>query len=129
MKMIDAAALAQMRRGALLVNTARGELIDEAALAEALRSGHVAAAALDVHWNEPYQRDAGPLACAPNLYCCAHQAWYSPESRAEMRRKGAETALRALEIVMRDGGGTTTLRNVVNAAHLLNSRLAQPAQM
>lgn len=110
-KMVDAAAFAAMREGALFVNTARGELVDEAALDAALRSGRVAAAALDVHWDEPYARGAGPLGSSPNLYCCPHQAWYSPESRAEMRRKGAEAARRAIE-------GAEPLRNVVNAAHL-----------
>ena len=64
------------------------------ALADALRSGRVAAAALDVHCKEPFARDEGALAGAPNLYCTPHNAWYSPESRHEMRRKGAEAALR-----------------------------------
>ena len=54
---IGAMAFGAMRAGALLVNTARGELIDEAALATALRSGQLAAAALDVHCREPYVRD------------------------------------------------------------------------
>ena len=53
---IGAMAFGAMRAGALLVNTARGELIDEAALATALRSGQLAAAALDVHCREPYVR-------------------------------------------------------------------------
>ena len=53
---IGARALDVMRAGALLVNTARGELIDEALLAAALRSGRLAAAALDVHCHEPYVR-------------------------------------------------------------------------
>ena len=115
--LINATTLSRMRRGALLVNTARGELIDEEALAAALRSGHFAAAALDVHRNEPYDRSVGPLASAPNLFCCAHQAWYSPEARTEMRRKGAEAARRVVE-------GVTPLRNVVNAALLVGDRNA-----
>ena len=105
-----------MRAGALLVNTARGELVDEAALAAALCSGRLAAAALDVHCHEPYVRGEGPLADAPNLYCTPHSAWYSPESRAEMRRKGAEAALRALAQPAQLAGAALgeVLRNVVN---------------
>ena len=126
--MIDAAALRQMRRGALLVNTARGELCDEAALCEALKSGQLAAAALDVHWNEPYRRGEGLLADAPNLYCCPHQAWFSPESRAEMRRKGAEAAGRALAADVRNvaaGQLRHSLRNVVNSALLDEAAMGQ----
>ena len=111
--MMGAKEFGAMRQGTLLVNTARGELIDEAALADALRSGRVAAAALDVHVKEPFARDEGALAGAPNLYCTPHNAWYSPESRHEMRRKGAEAALRALK------EPTKSLRNVVNREELL----------
>ena len=58
----------------------------------------------------------GPLADAPNLYCTPHSAWYSPESRAEMRRKGAEAALRALAQPAQLAGAALgeVLRNVVN---------------
>ena len=106
--------IATLPRGAFLVNTARGELIDETALAAALRSGHLAAAALDVHRAEPYHRgnaaQSGALAHAPNLFCTPHNAWYAPESRAEMRRKGAEAARKAIL--------SAEFRNVVNVAHL-----------
>ena len=51
--MIDAAALAAMKKGVVVVNVARGEIIDEAALVAALRSGHVSAAGLDVTEPEP----------------------------------------------------------------------------
>ncbi|MDR3763462.1 MAG: phosphoglycerate dehydrogenase [Acidobacteriota bacterium] len=68
--MIDAGALAQMKKGVRLVNCARGELVDEAALEAALRSGHVAAAALDVFHEEP-ARNTGLLS-APNLVATPH---------------------------------------------------------
>src|SRR5205814_9662592 len=55
---VDASALAKMRDGVRIVNAARGELLDEDALLEALRSGKVAGAALDVYSSEPY---SGPL--------------------------------------------------------------------
>ena len=114
--LLGARALGAMRAGALLVNTARGELVDETVLAAALCSGRLAAAALDVHCHEPYVRGEGPLADAPNLYCTPHSAWYSPESRAEMRRKGAEAALRALAAPAQLAGAALgeVLRNVVN---------------
>lgn len=108
---LDAAALALLPRGALVVNTARGELVDEAALAAALRDGRVGAAALDVHAAEPYRAAASPLGAAPNCFHAPHSAWYSPESRREMREKGAAAALRE---IARAGPP----RNVVNSRWL-----------
>ena len=109
--LVDAALLAQLPPGALLVNTARGELVDETALAAALGSGHLAAvAALDVHASEPFRAGEGALAGAPNLHCTPHLGWYSPEARLEMRQKGAAAARRACE--------GRELRNIVNAQHL-----------
>ena len=109
-RMVSAELLARVPEGCVLVNTARGELVDEEALAAALldEAHPLAAAALDVHWNEPYLRGgASPLADSPNLFCTPHMAWYSPESRAEMRVKGATNALAACR--------GEELRNVVNA--------------
>lgn len=73
--------LEMMRPGSRLVNTARGSLVDEAALVEALRSGHLAAAALDVFETEPY---TGPLAALPQVLCTPHVASLTRASRAAM---------------------------------------------
>ncbi|MBA2284190.1 MAG: C-terminal binding protein, partial [Ktedonobacteraceae bacterium] len=99
-RMVDAAALALLPSHAVVVNTARGPVIDEQALYEALRAGRLAAAALDVLQQEP---PAGtPLFEAylrgelPNVLITPHAAWYSQQSVSELRRKAAEEAGRIL---------------------------------
>ena len=81
-KMINPATLAQMKRGTRLINCARGELIDEAALAEALRSGHLAGAAVDTFAEEPPKNS--PLLGLPNLIATPHIAGSTAEAQEEV---------------------------------------------
>lgn len=87
-QLIDASRLALMRSEAILINTGRGALIDEHALARALAEGRLAAAALDVLSLEPPSPD-NPLLWAPNCLITPHVAWASVEAR---RRLIAATA-------------------------------------
>jgi D-3-phosphoglycerate dehydrogenase/C-terminal binding protein len=112
--LIDAAALEKMPRGSYLVNTARGAVVDNAAIPEALASGRLAGAAIDVLEHEPPPAD-DPLVSAwrnpahpahHRLILNPHAAFYSEAGLLDMRRKGAEACRRAILGL--------PLRNVVN---------------
>ncbi len=86
--MLSAARIAGMKRGARLINCARGGLVDEAAVADALRSGHLAAAAFDVFSEEP-ARD-NPLFSAPNVVCTPHLGAATTEAQENVALQVAE---------------------------------------
>lgn len=93
---IGADELERMRPGSVIVNTSRGSVIDDEALAEALANGRPRIAALDVFTVEP--PDLSTFAGVESrLVLSPHQAWYTEESQADLRRKSAEEALRILK--------------------------------
>jgi len=91
--LIGTAELAVMKRGAILVNLARGEMVDEGALVEALRSGQLAGAGLDVFGAEPYQ---GPLCDFEQVILTPHSATLTVETRAAMELQCVKNALQFL---------------------------------
>ena len=83
--------IAQMKKGAILVNTARGAIVDEAAMTEALRTGHLRHAALDVFTTEPLP--AGhELTALPNVTLSAHSAFRTPEASQKLLRMALDIA-------------------------------------
>jgi D-3-phosphoglycerate dehydrogenase len=103
--LVGSLSLPAMKNTALVVNTARGGLIDTRALAGALTDGRIAGAGLDVFEEEPLPADH-PLRRAPNVILTSHTAWYSEASVPQLQQKAAEEAVRALQ--------GQPLQNVVN---------------
>lgn len=91
--MIDAAALGRMKPGAILINTARGGLVDEAALVTALASGHLAAAGLDVFAREPSPPE-NPLFALENVVLAPHIGWLTGGTFARSFSIAAENCRR-----------------------------------
>lgn len=83
--LIDAEKISRMREGAILINTARGALVDEQAIADALESGHLAGYGADVMEQEPPRKDC-PLFFQPHAYLTPHIAWATKEARERLMR-------------------------------------------
>jgi C-terminal binding protein len=113
---VNAATLAQLPAGAYVLNTARGPCVDVTALCDALDSGHIAYAALDVVEREPL--DDERLRSHARVLLTPHTAFYSVEGFREMRRKGAEEVRR---LVLGEA-----VRNPVNLHCLNNPRAVLP---
>ena len=92
-RLLDADAIARMKAGAVLVNTARGGLVDEAALTAALAEGRLAAAGLDVFAEEPVD-PANPLLSLDNVVAAPHVAWLTPETFARSLTVAVENCRR-----------------------------------
>jgi D-3-phosphoglycerate dehydrogenase / 2-oxoglutarate reductase len=107
-RIINAQSLAKMKKGAQLVNTARGELVDEAALADALRSGQLGGAALDVFKIEP-PKDS-PLLAMPNVVATPHVGGSTVEAQEEVGTLIAQQ--------VRDYLSSGIVRNAVNLPSL-----------
>jgi phosphoglycerate dehydrogenase-like enzyme len=90
---IKAARLALMKTTAILINTARGALVDQSALVEALRNQEIFGAGIDVFETEPPSRDNPPFGLT-NTVLSDHTAWYSEESVTELQTKAAEEVVR-----------------------------------
>lgn len=93
--LINETILSQMKPTALLVNTSRGDLIQENALYRALKLGKLAGAALDVYSDEPY---SGQLVELPNVLLTAHMAGYAREARDLMEKHAVDNLIKGLEL-------------------------------
>ena len=93
--LLDARALARMKPGAALVNTARGSLVDQEALIDGLRQGRPACAGLDVFAHEPPGTAFAEV--AERVVLTPHMAWYTEESELDLRTSAAREAVRILE--------------------------------
>lgn len=87
---VDREAISLMKRGAVLINTSRGLVIDEEILCEALKEGHIAAAALDVFEQEPYQ---GPLTQLDNVILTPHMGVFANKCLYSMRVEACEECI------------------------------------
>jgi D-3-phosphoglycerate dehydrogenase len=120
--LFDAGAFRQMKPTAYLINTARGPIVDEAALAEALDAGRLAGAALDVMPHEP--PTGSPLLGRENVIITPHTSFYSEESLLELQRKAAEEVVAVLT--------GKSPRNPVNAEAMDSSKFkahSQPSKL
>jgi len=114
---LNEAAFKKMKPTAIVINTSRGGLIDQAALVKALRKGWINSAGIDVYETEPPPKD-DPLFKLDNVVLTDHAAWYSEESQVELQTKAAAEVCRVL-------AGQPPL-SCVNAAALAERAAEEP---
>jgi (S)-sulfolactate dehydrogenase len=107
--LIDARALAAMRPDAVLINTARGGVVDEVALTDALRAGRLGGAAVDVFESEPLRADSHFARC-PRLVLTPHIAGVTAESNVRVSMMIAREVLHALSDVTKGSNGALLAR-------------------
>lgn len=110
---LDADALATMKKDAVLVNTSRGAIVDEPALVDALRGGRLAGAGLDVFAVEPVPAD-NPLLTLDNVVLTPHVTWYTADTMRRYLVEGVENCAR-----LRDGAGLAHVVNGVVRARVI----------
>lgn len=94
--LLDAEAFSKMLKKPVIINTSRGEVIDEKALLEALNSGKIHSAGLDVYENEPTTVRQEELINHPRTVCTGHYAWYSDAAAIELQKRAARNLLNFL---------------------------------
>ncbi len=87
--LLDEKAFGKMQKKPVVLNTSRGEVIDEKALLRALQEGIIHSAGLDVYENEPVTQKQEILLNHPRTFCTGHYAWYSDRASAELQRRAA----------------------------------------
>lgn len=94
--LFDRSTFAKMRSTAILINTARGPVVDEEALLDALNAGTLHAAGLDVFHDEPPLANRDALVAHPQVVATGHYAWYSNASHRELQRRAAQNMIAML---------------------------------
>jgi len=94
--MLDKEAFLKMKQKPVILNTARGEIIYEKALLEALDSAKIHSAGLDVYEDEPITENQNELINHPRIICSGHYAWYSDHAAKELQQRAALNLFRLL---------------------------------
>jgi D-3-phosphoglycerate dehydrogenase / 2-oxoglutarate reductase len=88
-RLLNREAFGRMKKKPVVINTSRGEVVDEKALLEALNTGQIHSAGLDVYENEPVTEAQKPLINHPRILCTGHYAWYSDRAAQDLQKRAA----------------------------------------
>jgi D-3-phosphoglycerate dehydrogenase len=93
---LNSSAFSRMKKKPVIINTSRGETVDEKAVLEALNGGKIHSAGLDVYENEPTTENQQKLIDHPRTICTGHYAWYSDRAAKELQKRAAQNILELL---------------------------------